>query len=148
MNQITMKIATADVDHGMEAATSTGYTSTPNSQNRERTAASTAADIPECGVDLGAASAMSYATITDIGGVDAREIPFNPTAHPNRANRTPSRQTHPFGRTTSAIELGLLTDKDMILDSCPATIDPVFWPAPDGDERVTNKARQRPPAVR
>jgi len=37
-NQTIIKIATAVVDHGMEAATRTGYMSTQKSQNEDRVA--------------------------------------------------------------------------------------------------------------
>src|SRR5882762_10331768 len=60
INQITMKIPTPDVDHGMQAATSTGYMSTDRSQNRECTAESITADIPGCGGILRTASDISY----------------------------------------------------------------------------------------
>ena len=58
-NQIIIKIATAVVDHGMEAATRTGYMSTQRSQNGDRVAAKKSEDTLArlCG-DLSATSTM------------------------------------------------------------------------------------------
>src|SRR5437899_10690250 len=58
-NQTIMKIATAVVDHGMEAATRTGYMSTQKSQNEDRVADKKSEDtfVRFC-VDSSAASSM------------------------------------------------------------------------------------------
>jgi len=58
-NQIIIKIATAVVDHGMEAATRTGYMSTQRSQNGDRVADKKSEDtLARFCVDLSAASTM------------------------------------------------------------------------------------------
>ena len=58
-NQTIIKIATAVVDHGMEAATRTGYMSTQKSQNEDRVADKKSEEtLPRCCVDSSAASSM------------------------------------------------------------------------------------------
>src|ERR1700730_16774228 len=58
-NQIIIKIATAVVDHGIEAATRTGYMSTQRSQNGDRVADKKSEDtLARLCVDLSAASTM------------------------------------------------------------------------------------------
>src|SRR5262245_31125620 len=58
-NHMIMKIVTAVVDHGMEAATTTGYMSTQRSQNRDRVADRKSEDtLARFCADLSAASGM------------------------------------------------------------------------------------------
>jgi hypothetical protein len=58
--QMTTNTLTADVDHGMAAAISAGYTSTPRSPAHERTIDPMIATIPVLSEGFSTVSDMSY----------------------------------------------------------------------------------------
>src|SRR5450756_832994 len=82
-NQAIMKIATAVVDHGMEAATRTGYMSTQMSQNGDRIADKKSEDTRArfC-VDLSSAAGMFYTLMVDVAGPVILVVSVSPQRNP------------------------------------------------------------------